>query len=65
MSKTPGGLKRDAAESGGKMKRKVYENELLKLQVELCHERGVPMRTANIGLFRIIEVRLNAAADGL
>ena len=29
------------------------------------HEREVPMRTTNIGLFRIIEVRLNAAADGL
>jgi polyphosphate kinase len=36
MSKTPAGLKTDAAKSGGKMKRKVYEKELLKLQVELC-----------------------------
>jgi polyphosphate kinase len=36
MSKTPAGPKTDAARSGGKMKRKVYEKELRKLQVELC-----------------------------
>jgi polyphosphate kinase len=36
MSKTPAGTKTEAAENGGKMKRKAYEKELGKLQVELC-----------------------------
>jgi polyphosphate kinase len=36
MSKQPEGPDAEAAENGGKMKRKVYEKELRKLQVELC-----------------------------
>jgi polyphosphate kinase len=36
MSKTPARPKTQAAGNGGKMKRKVYEKELGKLQVELC-----------------------------
>jgi polyphosphate kinase len=36
MSKRLEGPKTETAESGGKMKRKVYEKELRKLQVELC-----------------------------
>jgi polyphosphate kinase 2 len=36
MSKTPTGPKTETAEGRGKMKRKVYEKELRKLQVELC-----------------------------
>ena len=36
MSKTLARPKKETAENGGKMKRKVYEKELRKLQVELC-----------------------------
>ena len=36
MSKTLARPKKQTAENGGKMKRKVYEKELRKLQVELC-----------------------------